>query len=677
MPTPHLQRADLGKTVRTLNSPFGVVAAYWIDFDLESTEEKIQTSMGQNLSPWQRFGEMNLTGQIRSLRAVPLGVYIFLGVFVLRLLVLVRLTESQFLLPSSGDMFFYNDWALRILRGNWTEHTAFYGLPLYAYLLAGIYKICGYSPFVPGLLQAGCEGGTAVLLYRLGALAFPGDSDQAVEKPQRGTALRYGQVIGIAAAMGWAFFQPAQGYSVILMPTAWLVFVFWFVVWQIVQRGHAPSLWQLLLLGALIGFAAMGIATILFLVPLVLAALFFRWVAPLSYRSTGAIMVLVGVFLGASPAWIHNQFIAHDPVFLSAHSGVNFWIGNNPVATGYPRFPPGLHAGQEAMLKDSIASAEKAAGRPLKRSEVSSYWSQKAHDWIRRHPTDFLKLLGTKFKNFWSAFSYDDISVVTALRDQSVTLPGVCFGLIAALGLPGLIVACWKFPASRWIAAAVLLHMGSLLTVFVTERYRLAAVPGLLLFAAFGLWYLWRNIATARYRLAGLFLVLLFFGTAFVSMPQKDPTLWALDTYNSGLQALDAQQIKLARERLDLAYAYSPHNAEINFAEGNLHLALGETDTAKNYYFSALRLDPEHVGAYNNLGVLALQENRWEMASRFFRHALEYASSNAKLYFLLAQAELKAGEGAAARRSIERAVELDPARPEFRALQQVLAEPSR
>ena len=388
-------------------------------------------------------------------------------------------------------------------------------------------------------------------------------------------------------------------------------------------------------------------------------------------------MVLAGVFLGASPAWIHNYFVAHDSVFLSAHSGVNFWIGNNPVATGYPKFPPGLHAGQEAMLKDSITSAEKAAGRPLKRSEVSTYWSQKARDWIRRHPMAWLKLLGTKFKNFWSAFSYDDISVITALRDQSVTLPGEGFGLIAALGLPGLLIACWKFPTSRWIAAAVLLHMGSLLTVFVTERYRLAAVPGLLLFAAYGLWELWQSIATARYRLAGLFLFLLFFGTAFVSMPQKDPTLWALDTYNSGLQALDARQVELARQKLDLAYAYSPHNAEINFAEGNLHLALGETDAAKSYYFSALRLDPEHVGAYNNLGVLALKESRWELAGRFFRHALEHAPNNAKLYFLLAQAELKSGERAAARRSIERAVELDPGRPEFRALQQDLAEPSR
>jgi Flp pilus assembly protein TadD len=198
-----------------------------------------------------------------------------------------------------------------------------------------------------------------------------------------------------------------------------------------------------------------------------------------------------------------------------------------------------------------------------------------------------------------------------------------------------------------------------------------------LLFAAYGLWALWQSIATARYRLAGLFFFLLFFSTAFVSMPQKYPTLWALDTYNSGLQAIEAQQLELARQKLDLAYAYSPYNAEINFAEGNLHLALKEMETAKSYYFSALRLDPEHVGVYNNLGVMALQESRWELAGRFFRHALEHAPNNAKLHFLLAQAELKSGERAAARRSIERAVELDPGRPEFRALRHDLAEPAR
>jgi tetratricopeptide (TPR) repeat protein len=612
----------------------------------------------------------NMAGPGKLHWALSPEVCLFLGVFILRMFALVRLTDSQFLLPSGGDMQFYNDWALRILRGSWTEHTAFYGLPLYAYLLAGIYKICGYSPFVPGLLQAACEGGTSILLYKLGRFVFAGSGAS-------GVAWQRGKVIGVVAAIGWAFFLPAQGYSIILMPTAWLVFVFWFVVWQIIKRGEAPARWRLLLLGVLIGFTAMGIATVLFLVPLVFAALFFRWSAPVSRRAIGAALILAGVLLGASPAWMHNSYIARDPVFLSAHSGVNFWIGNNPVATGYPKFPPGLHAGQEAMLQDSITSAEKAAGRPLKRSEVSAFWSQKAREWIRDHPAAWAELLGTKIKNFWSAFRYDDVSVITALRDQGIILPGESFGLVAALGLPGLLIACWRFPSSRWIAAAVFLHMASLLTVFVTERYRLAAVPGLLLFASFGIWELWQSLARARYKLAAFFLVMLFGSTAFVSMPQEDPTLWALDTYNSGLQALDAQQLPLARERLDLAYAYSPHNAEINFAEGNLHLALGETDVAKGYYLSTLRLDPTHPGAYNNLGVLALQESRWELASRFFRHVLTNAPNNVKVYFLLAQAELKSGHRAAAQQAIARALELDPSRAEFRALQQKLAQAPR
>ena len=600
--------------------------------------------------------------------SVIVALCLFLGVFVFRLFALTKLTGSQFLLPNAGDMQFYNDWALRILRGNWTEHTAFYGLPLYAYLLAGIYKVCGYSPFMPGLLQAGLEGGTAVLLYKLATLVFAGSGDSGKEKALGG--MRRGEMIGIIAAVGWAFFQPAQGYSIILMPTTWLVFVFWFVVWQVVKRKQAPAWWELFLLGALMGFTAMGVATILFLVPLVIVALFFRWKALFRRRVIGVAMILAGVLLGAAPAWVHNYFVARDPVFLSAHGGVNFWIGNNPVATGYPKFPPGLHASQQAMLKDSISSAEKAAGRPLKRSEVSAYWSKKAGAWIRQHPGDWMVLLGAKIRNFWSAFSYDDISVITALRDQSIVLPGEGFGLVAALGLPGLLIACWRFPSSRWIAAAIFLHMMSLLTVFVTERYRLAAVPGLLLFASFAIWELWQLLATARHGRVALFLVLLFGCTAFVSMPQKDPTLWALDTYNSGLQALDAHQLPLARERLDFAYAYSPANAEINFAEGNLHLALGDIVAAKAYYFASLRLDPQHSGALNNLGVLALRENRWSLARNFLQHALTGSPNDAKIHYLLASAFLETNDLPPARAQIAAALKISPNRPEFLALAQ-------
>jgi hypothetical protein len=93
-------------------------------------------------------------------------------VLFLRLLALTRLAVSPFLLPSRGDMYFYNDWAQRLFHGQLTDHSAFYGLPGYAYLLAGLYKVFGYGPFLPGLLQAALDAGTATLIYKIGEMVF-------------------------------------------------------------------------------------------------------------------------------------------------------------------------------------------------------------------------------------------------------------------------------------------------------------------------------------------------------------------------------------------------------------------------------------------------------------------------------------------------------------------------
>ena len=86
-------------------------------------------------------------------RRLHVGHYVFAFVFLIRLLALTRLTSSPFLFPSVGDMHFYDDWARQILQGRFTDHLAFYGLPLYAYFLAFLYKLFGYNPFVPSLLQ--------------------------------------------------------------------------------------------------------------------------------------------------------------------------------------------------------------------------------------------------------------------------------------------------------------------------------------------------------------------------------------------------------------------------------------------------------------------------------------------------------------------------------------------
>ena len=605
--------------------------------------------------------------------------YIFVAVFLLRIVVLTRLTGSPFLLPMRGDMHFYDDWAQRILHGQLTDHLAFYGLPLYAYLLALIYKLAGYGPFVPGLLQACLDAGTAVVLYKLGVSVFSPSSEEESGKTHGGllsfVLRKGGHFVGILAAIGWAFFVPAQAYAVILMPTVWSVFIFWFLLWLIVRTRSAPSGPASFVYGLFTGVAAMGVATILFLTPLLLAAIIFKPPPPSHERSriaklSAIALLLLGIGAGTSPCWIHNYFVARDPVFLSAHSGVNFWIGNNPLATGYPRFPPGLHAGQEVMLKESINVAEKAAGRPLKRSEVSVYWFAKAKAYIGHHFGAWLNLLWTKACNCWSAFQYDDLSMITALREHHVILPGLRFGIVAALAIPGLLIAWIALPLSRWITAAVVLHMVSLLSVFVTERYRLAAVPGLLLFAAYGTWIFWENCVRTNYRRVGIYVLLLVLATWFVSIPKRDPSLWALDSYNAGWQALESNDLPLAEQKLKVAYAYVPENAEVNFALGNLRLGHGDKPMAKSYYFNTLRLDPNHEGAYNNLGILALEEKRWNLAATFFAKALAQNPRDPKTHYLLARACLNGGDARIARDEIGRALDLQPAQPQFIVLQQ-------
>ena len=597
-----------------------------------------------------------------SLRDIPFSGYVFLAAFILRLIVLIRLTGSPFLLPEQGDMHFYNDWAQRIARGELTDGRAFYGLPAYAYLLAGLYWLFGFNPFIPGFIQACLQGGTAVVLFKMGERVFGGR--------------RSGTAIGLAAAVGWAFYLPAQSYSVILMPTAWLVFVFWWIVWLIVRRSTALSWRIVFLLGLLIGFTATGIATILFLVPLLAAAILLRAASPDGAeagqgrgRATAQLariaLLLVGLGIGTSPAWLHNCFVARDPVFLSAHSGVNFWIGNNPGANGYPRFPPGLRAGQQAMLKDSIAGAEAAAGRPLKRSEVSQFWSAKAEAYIAENPGGWLKLIGLKIANFWNSFQYDDISIITSLREEGVTFPGFRFGIVAALALAGMVLAAPGFPGSRWVLAAVLLHMLSLLGVFVTERYRLAAVPGLLLFAAFALWRLWESVATGRPSRALACLALLVLSSLLVSVRRTDAELWALDPYNSGLHALEAKRLEAAERKLKLAHAYVPGNAEVNFALGNLEVARGNRGAAKSWYAQTLALNPWHEGVLNNLGVLALEEGRAQDALPLFERAVQREPDDAKSHYLLARAALENGNRQRALMAVEVAVRLEPTRPEF------------
>lgn len=618
---------------------------------------------------------MNLRSWIDRFSLRPVH-YLFAAILMVRFVELGQLSASPFLIPSGGDTHFYDAWAQRVLHGANQPLLAFYGLPGYAYLLAGIYWLFGYGPGIPVILQAIIDAVTGALIYKLTHfLLVSAAGARSTTNVPRDFATHLREIAGIFAGLGWALYVPAQTYAVILMPTAWVVCVFWLVVWRVVKSTAALGRFESLICGVLLGLTATAIATILVLVPLVAAAILLktRKIDSRRLSRVAAILLLFcGVGIGTSPCWIHNYFLARDPVFLSAHSGINFWIGNNPEANGYPKFPPGLRAGQSAMLEDSIAAAESATGHPLKRSAVSEFWSQRARQYIAEHPGQWLGLLARKFRNFWSAFQYDDLSIITILRNERVTLPGLYFGVIAALAIPGMI-ALWRVAGAGWILAAIFLQCCALMPVFITERYRLPIVPGLLVFASAGLSIVWEAIDAARTRVVVKYIAALIVATLFVAWPQRASALWALDAYNSGRQALESKNYAVAERGLTLARAYVPDNAETNFALGNLRLAQHQAEEADRFYRETLRIDPHHKGALNNLGVLALERHDLSTARLCFETALAQDRQDARAHFLLAKTAAAAGDNAVARREIAEAVKIDPAQREFREFAATLA----
>ena len=308
----------------------------------------------------------------------------------MQFLVLNFIADSRHFLPDGDDMKFYDDWALKLLgKLEWkpgepnAPGTAYYGLPGYAYALAGIYQVTGgydhtFSPYLVAQLQAVLHAFTAMWIFLLGRRVFGGESH---EEKRRGTA------IGVLAAAAWALFTPAQVFSSILMPTAWVVCAFWGTTyWLVCIHGKGAASWwrPWLWVGLLAGFVAMLVATILMLLPLVVLAITLTVARGKSLKARilpvlGAVAVLMaGVYAGCSPVWIHNYFIAKDRVLLSAHDGLNFYLGNHATSNGYTSIPKGLRASQEGLLKDSLTIPEKELGRPLSAPKPPPFGKRRA-----------------------------------------------------------------------------------------------------------------------------------------------------------------------------------------------------------------------------------------------------------------------------------------------------------
>jgi len=267
--------------------------------------------------------------------------------------------------------------------------------------------------------------------------------------------------------------------------------------------------------------------------------------------------------------------------------GVNFYIGNNPRATGtYVPLSPGKQVPAYERT-EPIRLAEKEMRKHLSPYEVSNFWLRKSLNWAKKNPSDFLKLQAKKIQMFWSWYEWPDAVDYYYVKQTSFiyNLPLLEFGSISLLALIGL----WFVRRRLFVFFPVLLFlfmwMASTVVFFLFSRYRLPAVPGLVLIGAlavesiFASWNQNRRQSVIILGLVGLALV----APLFVNHEPKQD----LVSYN-------------------LALVYEK---------------MGDTALAEKYYKDAYSINPHDFLSCINLGNLAAEEKRWAEALEWYKKA--------------------------------------------------------
>ena len=177
-------------------------------------------------------------------------------------------------------------------------------------------------------------------------------------------------------------------------------------------------------------------------------------------------------------------------------------------------------------------------------------------------------------------------------------------------------------------APVLLFELGWMLSVvafFVFSRYRLPAVPGLLLLAA---------IPVARAAEA--------FGRG--------------DKRRSGAMFAGVAILWLAPH----VQGYAPRLDLVEFNLGRLAEERGDLQAAAAHYERTLAADPQNLSATLNLGNLAARAGDYSIARARFSRAVELAPDSDDAHANLGGALLAVGDLAGAERELARALELNP-----------------
>jgi tetratricopeptide (TPR) repeat protein len=483
---------------------------------------------------------------------------------VLRLLYQLEMRSTIFTEHLQLDEQFHERWAKAIAAGDVVGTGVFFRAPLYPYLLAVVYALFENAAEVVRMLQHVTGVLTVLPVYLLSRSLF---------------GVRAAVLASLLAAT-YAVMINFEGRLLFDFPVAFLS-----LLWlTLAVRTNEASPWHRYAgLGVLFGFICTMRPTFMPLALPLFGYLVWMNVRNSRLRLRCSLALLAAFLLPIGAVTLRNAIVGGDAVVIASQGGINFYIGNNPLADGITPAVPEL-GGVIWENRQAEYVVEKALGRPPRPSEVSAYWYGKAWEFIRSEPWAFVTLTLKKFYLFWSHIEIkNNLSYYSFERASRVlALLPVGFWLVGPLGLAGIVLAWKNQPRSRLLTIFVISYCAVTVAFFVCDRFRLPVVPVLCAFAGYTMDHLWKTWRARDGVALVRTMLLLAAGALLVNT-------------------------NLAHLRPEMDYGEEELRAQIALHDGDYARAAEMFDRIATMY-------PENFGARVNQGIALWKMGRWEEA---------------------------------------------------------------
>ena len=179
--------------------------------------------------------------------------------------------------------------------------------------------------------------------------------------------------VALLAALLACFYGMFLYFDAMLLTTYLEVFFYLVAVLLTIRWTKTKINSQLIIAGLFWGLASITRPNFLIFVPVFVLYVFIALKKQsLRERLNPVVLLLIGLIPIVLIVTLMNILAGKDFVIIAWNGGINFFFGNNPHANGWSAISPELNTTWWGGYRDAINVAERALGRTLLPSQVSS-----------------------------------------------------------------------------------------------------------------------------------------------------------------------------------------------------------------------------------------------------------------------------------------------------------------